>query len=147
MRSINLKWDQSTKSRWFYQDFQLSRNMNVSTELRIGRKTWILLSKENGKKLLKTELKWHDALPVIPVVLYSIHSTANLTTGLSPHEVLMGRPMSTGASAPLSTQSHSVMDWWMNGWVCETLSGILKNISFTGPRQAPRTIGGAHPLF
>ena len=60
--------------------------------------------------MLKTGLKWHDALPVIPIVLYSIRNTANLTTGLSPHEVLMGQPLSTGARAPLNTQGHSVMD-------------------------------------
>lgn len=61
-------------------------------------------------KIMKTPLNWPKALPI---VLYSICSTQNATTGLSPYEVLMGQPRFTGASQP----SQFNMDWWLYDWV------------------------------
>lgn len=56
--------------------------------------------KERLTKTMQTGLKWPDAFPI---VLYAIRSIPNRTTAnTSHHELLMGRPMSTGAS-PLLT--------------------------------------------
>lgn len=57
------------------------------------------------KTMMRMGLKWPNALPI---VLYSIPSTQN-TTGLSPHKVLMGRQMSTGASPPLTPQKVTLL--------------------------------------
>ena len=43
-----------------------------------------------GKVCNDTGLKWPDALPL---VLMRMRCTPNKQTGLSPHKVLMGRPM------------------------------------------------------
>lgn len=52
-------------------------------------------SEKLTKTMMTTSLKWPDALPI---ALYSIQSALNATTGQSPHEVLIGRPIFTGAS-------------------------------------------------
>lgn len=74
------------------------------------------------KTMLTTGLKWPDALPI---VLYSICSTANSTTGLSPHEVLMGRPMSIRASAPLTPHKATLL------WTDEYMTEYVKCLTDT----------------
>lgn len=72
------------------------------------------------KAVQATGLKWPDALPL---VLYSIRSAPNRTTGLSPHEILMGRPMSTGLSPPLTTQKVALL------WTDEYLVDYVKALA------------------
>lgn len=77
--------------------------------------------KERLKKIVQTTgLKWPDALPI---VLYSIRSAPNRTTGLSPHEILMGRPMSTGVSPPLTPQKVTLL------WTEEHLAEYVKALA------------------
>eukprot|EP00061_Rhincodon_typus_P010831 g35411.t1 len=43
--------------------------------------------------LYETGLKWPEALPI---TLYTLRNQVTRTTGLTPFEILMGRPMTTG---------------------------------------------------
>ncbi|XP_042272490.1 uncharacterized protein LOC121900318 isoform X2 [Thunnus maccoyii] len=72
------------------------------------------------KTVLATGLKWPDALPI---VLYSIRSAPSATTGLSPHEVLMGRPMSTGTSPPLTPHKATLL------WTDEFMTEYVKRLT------------------
>lgn len=72
------------------------------------------------KTVQSTGLKWPDALPL---VLYSIRSAPNRTTGLSPHEVLMGRPMITGVSPPLAPHKVTLI------WTEEHLADYVKALA------------------
>ena len=75
------------------------------------------------KTMLTTGLKWPDALPI---VLYAIRSTPNATTGLSPHEVLMGRPMLTGATVPLPPHKVSLM--WTDDYLVEYVKCLTSTL-------------------
>lgn len=68
------------------------------------------------KTMLTTGLKWVDALPL---VLCSIRSSPNATTGLSPHEVLMGRVMFAGSSPPVTPHKLTLLwtDDYMTNYV------------------------------
>lgn len=43
------------------------------------------------------------------LVLYYIRNAANRNTGPSPHEMLMGRPMSTGASMTMTLHRATLL--------------------------------------
>lgn len=72
------------------------------------------------KTMMTTGLKWVEALPI---VLYSIRSTPNATTGLSPHEVLMARPISTEASPPLTPHKTTLL------WTDECMTEYVKKLT------------------
>lgn len=97
------------------------------------------------KTMLTTGLKWPDALPI---VLYSIRSTPNVTTGLSPHEVLMGRPMSTGISPPLTPNKATLL--WTDDYMTEfvtTLTEILRKYHLHVSDRLPKPSGEPiHPF-
>ena len=88
------------------------------------------------KTVMATGLKWPDALPL---VLYSIRSAPNATTGLSPHEVLMGRPMSTGASPPLTPHKTTLLwtDEFMTDYV-KKLTEILRKYHLQVSKRLPK---------
>lgn len=69
---------------------------------------------------MTTGLKWPEALPI---VLYSIRSSPNRTTGLSPHEVLMGRPMSTGVSLPLTPHKATLL--WTEEYLIDYVKALV----------------------
>lgn len=97
------------------------------------------------KTMLATGLKWPDALPL---VLYSIRSAPNATTGLSPHEILMGRPMSTGTSPPLTPHKTTLLwtDEFMNDYV-KKLTEILRKYHLQVSERLPKpSVEPSHPF-
>lgn len=70
--------------------------------------------------MLTTGLKWPE---VLLIVLYPVCSTLNAMTGLSPHEVMMSTPMSTGVSLPLSPHKTSLL------WTDEYMPDYVKNLN------------------
>ena len=95
---------------------------------------------------MTTGLKWPDALPI---VLYSIRSVPSATTGLSPHEVLMGSPMSTGTSPPLTPHKATLL--WTDDFMTEyvkKLTEILRKFHFQVADRLPNPLeerGSAEP--
>ena len=97
------------------------------------------------KAVMSTGLKWPD---VLPIVLYSIRSAPNATTGLSPHEVLMGRPMSTGTSPPLTPHKTTLLwtDEFMIDYV-KKLTEILRKYHLQVADRLPKPTGEPiHPF-
>ncbi|KAJ1206767.1 hypothetical protein NDU88_002167 [Pleurodeles waltl] len=70
-----------------------------------------------------TNLKWPDALPL---VLMSMRNTPDRKTGLSPHEILMGRAMrlpAVPANALLNITDDMVLDY------CKGLADVVRSFS------------------
>ena len=100
-----------------------------------------------GKTVDDTGLAWPDALPL---VLYTIRSTPCRTTGLSPHEVLMGRIMSTGVSPPPTTSRAALV--WTDEAITDYTIALAKvirqhhlKVSISLPIPSDSPTHGFHP--
>ncbi|KAJ1204870.1 hypothetical protein NDU88_000308 [Pleurodeles waltl] len=81
------------------------------------------LKSRMAKICASTYLKWPDALPL---VLMSIRNTPDKKTGLSPHEILMGRAMrlrAVPANALLNITDDMVLDY------CKGLADVVRSFS------------------
>ncbi|KAJ1205858.1 hypothetical protein NDU88_001283 [Pleurodeles waltl] len=71
-----------------------------------------------------TNLKWPDAFPL---VLMSMRNTPNKKTGLSPHEIFMGRAMrlpAVPANALVNITDDMVLDY------CKGLADVVRSFSY-----------------
>ncbi|KAJ1098502.1 hypothetical protein NDU88_003613 [Pleurodeles waltl] len=76
-----------------------------------------------AKMCAVTNMKWPDALPL---VLMSMRNTPDKKTGLSPHEILMGRAMrlpAVPANALVNITDDMVLDY------CKGLADVIRSIS------------------
>ncbi|KAJ1156779.1 hypothetical protein NDU88_009496 [Pleurodeles waltl] len=76
-----------------------------------------------AKMCVATNLKWPDALPLVPM---STRNTPDKKTGLSPHEILMGRAMrfpAVPASALVNITDDMVLDY------CKGLANVVRSFS------------------
>ncbi|KAJ1127124.1 hypothetical protein NDU88_005528 [Pleurodeles waltl] len=81
------------------------------------------LKSRNAKVCAATNLKWPDALPL---VLMSMRNTPDRKTGLSPHEILMGKPMrlpAVPANALVNITDDMVLDY------CKGLADVVRSFS------------------
>ncbi|KAJ1125883.1 hypothetical protein NDU88_004298 [Pleurodeles waltl] len=81
------------------------------------------LKSRMAKMCAATNLKWPDALPL---VLMSMRNTHNKKTGLSPHEILMGRAMrlpAVPANAFVNITDDMVLDY------CKGLADVVRSFS------------------
>ncbi|KAJ1124950.1 hypothetical protein NDU88_003394 [Pleurodeles waltl] len=81
------------------------------------------LKSRMAKICASTNLKWPDALPL---VLMSMRNTPDRKTGLSPHEILMGRAMrlpAVPANALLNITDDMVLDY------CKGLADVVRSFS------------------
>ncbi|KAJ1177910.1 hypothetical protein NDU88_003162 [Pleurodeles waltl] len=81
------------------------------------------LKSRMAKICASTNLKWPDALPL---VLMSMRNTPDRKTGLSPHEILMGRAMrlpAVPANALLNITDDMVLDY------CKGLADVVRSLS------------------
>ncbi|KAJ1189940.1 hypothetical protein NDU88_006681 [Pleurodeles waltl] len=81
------------------------------------------LKSRMAKICASTNLKWPDALPL---VLMSMRNTPDRKTGLSPHEILMGRAMrlpAVPANALLNITDDMVLDF------CKGLADVVRSFS------------------
>ncbi|KAJ1171254.1 hypothetical protein NDU88_003124 [Pleurodeles waltl] len=81
------------------------------------------LKSRMAKICASTNLKWPDALPL---VLMSMRNTPDRRTGLSPHEILMGRAMrlpAVPANALLNITDDMVLDY------CKGLADVVRSFS------------------
>ncbi|KAJ1194830.1 hypothetical protein NDU88_004115 [Pleurodeles waltl] len=76
-----------------------------------------------AKMCAATNMKWRDALPL---VLMSMRNTPDKKTGLSPHEILMGRAMrlpAVTANALVNITDDMVLDY------CKGLADVIRSFS------------------
>ncbi|KAJ1101152.1 hypothetical protein NDU88_006224 [Pleurodeles waltl] len=76
-----------------------------------------------AKMCAATNMKWPDALPL---VLISMRNTPDKKTGLSPHEILMGRAMrlpAVPANALVNITDDMVLDY------CKSLADVIRSFS------------------
>ncbi|KAJ1099949.1 hypothetical protein NDU88_005042 [Pleurodeles waltl] len=76
-----------------------------------------------AKMCAATNMKWPDALPL---VLMSMRNTPDKKTGLSPHEILMGRAMrlpAVPANALVNITDDMVLDY------CKSLADVIRSFS------------------
>ncbi|KAJ1125551.1 hypothetical protein NDU88_003979 [Pleurodeles waltl] len=76
-----------------------------------------------AKMCAATNMKWPDALPL---VLMSMRNTPDKKTGLSPHEILMGRAMrlpAVPANALVNITDDMVLDY------CKNLADVIRSFS------------------
>ncbi|KAJ1112517.1 hypothetical protein NDU88_000781 [Pleurodeles waltl] len=76
-----------------------------------------------AKMCAATNMKWPDALPL---VLMSMRNTPDKKTGLSPHEILMGRAMrlpAVPANALVNITDYMVLDY------CKGLADVIRSFS------------------
>ncbi|KAJ1152663.1 hypothetical protein NDU88_005438 [Pleurodeles waltl] len=76
-----------------------------------------------AKMCAATNMKWPDALPL---VLMSMRNTPDKKTGLSPHEILMGRAMrlpAVPANALVNITDDMVLDY------CKGLADVIRSFS------------------
>ncbi|KAJ1135459.1 hypothetical protein NDU88_001898 [Pleurodeles waltl] len=81
------------------------------------------LKSRMAKMCAATNIKWPDALPL---VLMSMRNTPDKKTGLSPHEILMGRAMRlpvVPANALVNITDDMVMDY------CKDLADVIHSFS------------------
>ncbi|KAJ1126761.1 hypothetical protein NDU88_005167 [Pleurodeles waltl] len=81
------------------------------------------LKSRMAKMCAATNLKWPDALPL---VLMSMRNTPDKKTGLSPHEILMGRAMrlpAVPANALVNITDDMVLDY------CKGLADVVRSFS------------------
>ncbi|KAJ1205919.1 hypothetical protein NDU88_001339 [Pleurodeles waltl] len=81
------------------------------------------LKSRMAKMCAATNMKWPDALPL---VLMSMRNTPDKKTGLSPHEILMGRAMrlpAVPANALVNITDDMVLDY------CKGLADVVRSFS------------------
>ncbi|KAJ1124587.1 hypothetical protein NDU88_003037 [Pleurodeles waltl] len=81
------------------------------------------LKSRMAKMCAATNLKWPDKLPL---VLMSMRNTPNKKTGMSPHEILMGRAMrlpAVPANALVNITDDMVLDY------CKGLADVVRSFS------------------
>ncbi|KAJ1174607.1 hypothetical protein NDU88_006427 [Pleurodeles waltl] len=82
------------------------------------------LKSRMAKMCAAINLKWPDALPL---VLMSMRNTPNKKTGLSPHEILMGRAMrlpAVPANALMTITDDMLLDY------CKGLADVVRSFSY-----------------
>ncbi|XP_053902493.1 cytosolic phospholipase A2 gamma-like isoform X2 [Malaclemys terrapin pileata] len=92
-----------------------------------------ILKNKLAKICAETNLKWPDALPL---ALMSMRATPNRKTGLSPHEILTGRPMRLPTAPPLTLAQMDIhlMDDTMLKY-CQALMKCVKSF-YTQVKEA-----------
>ncbi|KAJ1107907.1 hypothetical protein NDU88_005293 [Pleurodeles waltl] len=99
------------------------------------------LKSRMAKMCAATKMKWPDALPL---VLMSMKNTPDKKTGLSPHEILMGRAMrlpAVPANALVNITDDMVLDY------CKGLADVVRSFSHqVGANTLPPISDPGHTL-